>query len=94
MLPIIFLSSTIFLTLTLVRTHLSHSLVLEESSAKIEQLELQLAQLRREQRIHREREKRERERMLPLVVGRVLQKVGVIGEDVEAEEDEVERLVV
>ncbi|ORX33382.1 hypothetical protein BD324DRAFT_610656 [Kockovaella imperatae] len=96
MLPIIFLSSTIFLSLTLVRTHLSHRKSLEESTAKIQELELQLAKLRREQRIAREREKRERERILPLLVGRVLKKVGVVGheEEMEVGAEEDERLVV
>lgn len=39
------------------------------------------------------REKRERERMLPLVVERVLQRVGVVGEDEVEKEEEQPRLL-
>ena len=86
MIPIILLSSTIFLSLTLVRVHLSHDLTLTESQTRIQELETELARLRREQRRQKVREQRERERILPLVVERVLQKVGVVREG-EEEED-------
>jgi hypothetical protein len=45
-----------------------------------------------------EREKRERERMLPVVVGKVLQRVGVLNrerdEEEELEEEEAGRMLV
>ncbi|WVQ99039.1 hypothetical protein IAU59_006171 [Kwoniella sp. CBS 9459] len=93
MVPIFLISTTLFLSLSLIRTHLSHSKSLSESTTKIEELEAQLAQLRLEQRRARVREKRERERILPLVVERVLQRVGVVGgeeEGSEADEEEGE----
>lgn len=96
MIPIFVLSTAIFLALSLIRTHLSHNKSLEESREKIEQLESQLARTRLELKRRQERERRERERMLPLVVERVLQRVGAM--EVEQEEPEVEeedvRLVV
>lgn len=91
MIPILLLSSTIFLSLTLLRTHLSHSLALSESSARIAELEAQLDSLRKRQARQRERDRRERERILPLVVERVLQKVGAMAEE-EEDEGEVEEL--
>ncbi|OCF39450.1 hypothetical protein I317_06774 [Kwoniella heveanensis CBS 569] len=91
MIPIFLISTTLFLSLSLIRTHLSHSKSLSESTSKIEELEAQLAQLRLEQRRSRVREKRERERILPLVVERVLQRVGVVGgEEDEGDGDEEE----
>ncbi|WVQ76516.1 hypothetical protein IAR50_006186 [Cryptococcus sp. DSM 104548] len=91
MLPIFVLSTTIFLSLSLLRTYLSHSYSLAESEIRISELEAELQELRREQRRQRWREKRERERMLPLVVERVLQRVGVVGG--EEEEEEVQRVI-
>ncbi|WRT67470.1 uncharacterized protein IL334_004442 [Kwoniella shivajii] len=90
MIPIFLISTTLFLSLSLVRTHLSHSKSLAESDLRIEELETQLSQLRLEQKRQLVREKRERERILPLVVERVLQRVGVVGGD----EDEEEKLQV
>lgn len=90
MIPILLLSSTIFLSLTLVRTHLSHSLSLTESSARIAELETQLDTLRKRQARQRERDRKERERILPLVVERVLQKVGAMSEEEEEEEAEAD----
>ena len=87
MVPILLLSSTIFLSLTLLRTHLSHSLSLSESSARIAELETQLEGLRRRQARQREKDRKERERILPLVVERVLQKVGAMSEEEEDEEE-------
>ena len=86
MVPIILLSSTIFLSLTLLRTHLSHNLSLCESSARIAELESQLDRMRRNQRRAADRERKERERILPLVVERVLQRVGAMAEEDEGEE--------
>ncbi|TYJ54186.1 hypothetical protein B9479_005197 [Cryptococcus floricola] len=83
MLPIFVLSTTIFLSLSLLRTYLSHSYSLAQSETRISELELELQELRREQRRQRWREKRERERMLPMVVERVLQRVGVVGGEEE-----------
>ena len=95
MLPVIFIASTVFLSLTLIRVHLSHTLLIEENATKIQELESQLARARKEQRIARERERRARERILPMVVERVLQKVGVRaeGEDEEVVAED-ERLLV
>ncbi|OWZ56779.1 hypothetical protein C356_01481 [Cryptococcus neoformans c45] len=93
MVPIFVISTTIFLSLSLLRTYLSHSKSLAESEAHIALLETQLAQLRLEQKKMRIREKRERERMLPLVVERVLQRVGVVGEDEVEKEEEQPRLL-
>ena len=97
MIPIILISTTLFLSLSLARTHLSHSLSLAQSAEEIAQLEDQLNRMRTEQRRARVREKRERERILPIVVERVLQRVGVVrGEEGEKEdvEREGERLLV
>lgn len=88
MLPVFLLSTTVFLSLSLVRTHLSHSLSLSESTERIAELEEQLAKVRKDQKKIRERERRERERILPLVVERVLQRVGAMSqgdEDVEVQ---------
>lgn len=93
MVPILLLSSTIFLSLTLLRTHLSHSLSLAESSARIAELEVQLDQMRRRQLRLREKERKERERILPLVVERVLQKVGAMSEEEEEVEEDLPFLV-
>jgi len=95
MIPIVLISSTIFLSLSLLRTHLSHNLSLSESSARIADLETQLATVRLAQRKQLERERKERERILPLVVERVLQRVGAMtGEVEEGSKEEVERLLV
>ena len=93
MIPIFLMSTAIFLSLSLLRTHLSHARSLAESGERIEQLGAQLARLRAEAKRRQERERRERERILPLVVERVLQRVGAMGpeEDIEVEE---ERLLV
>jgi hypothetical protein len=94
MIPPLLLSMTLFLLLSLIRTHLSHERSLEDSTVRIEQLELELDRLARDARRGREREKRERERILPIVVGKVLKRVGVLasqGEDdfeVDFDEDE------
>lgn len=81
------ISLTIFLSLSLLRLHLSHQLSLSEQQAQIKLLEQELERLRRDGVRRSERERRERERLLPVVVGKVLQRVGVIaGED----EDEVQ----
>ncbi|KAK8869506.1 hypothetical protein IAR55_000071 [Kwoniella newhampshirensis] len=84
MLPIFLISTTLFLSLSLLRTYLSHSRSLTEAESRISELEDKLAKYRVERRRARLREKRERERILPLVVEKVLQKVGVVG----GEEDE------
>lgn len=88
MVPILLISTTIFLSLSLTRTHLSHALSLQESTDRIALLEEELAQLRKDQRRQLARERRERERILPMVVARVLQRVGVRGEEDEEEADE------
>jgi hypothetical protein len=93
MVPILLLSSTIFLSLTLLRTHLSHSLSLSESNARIAELETLLEQLRKRQARQRERERRERERILPMVVERVLQRVGAMSEEEEEVEEDLPMLV-
>ncbi|OCF71519.1 hypothetical protein I204_07577 [Kwoniella mangroviensis CBS 8886] len=92
MIPIFLISTTLFLSLSLIRTHLSHSKSLSESNSKIQELESQLSQLRLEQKRQRVREKRERERILPLVVERVLQRVGVVGGEEDEEVEEVKEL--
>lgn len=94
MIPILLLSTTIFLSLTLLRTHLSHNLTLSESATKITELETQLARMRQQQRRARERERKERERILPIVVERVLQKVGAMSEELQEEEEAEPRLLV
>jgi hypothetical protein len=91
MIPIFLLSSTIFLSLTLLRTHLSHNLSLSESSIKIADLETQLEKVRLAQRRALERERKERERILPLVVERVLQRVGAMAGEVEEEGHEIKK---
>ncbi|WWC60771.1 uncharacterized protein I303_103347 [Kwoniella dejecticola CBS 10117] len=88
MIPIFLISTTLFLSLSLVRTHLSHSKSLAESNVKIAELEAQLTQMRVEQKKQLLREKRERERILPLVVERVLQRVGVVGGEEEEGSEE------
>jgi hypothetical protein len=94
MIPIFVLSTAIFLALSLARTHLSHARSLEESGDRIAQLEAQVARLRAEAKRRQERERRERERILPLLVERVLQRVGAIGEEDEGEIEVEERLLV
>ncbi|WVN86545.1 uncharacterized protein L203_101712 [Cryptococcus depauperatus CBS 7841] len=89
MLPIFVISTTIFLSLSLLRTHLSHSKSLAESEQRIAELESELQRARIEQKRQMLREKKERERILPMVVERVLQRVGVVGGE-EQEEDKVE----
>ncbi|WVQ78599.1 hypothetical protein IAT38_000685 [Cryptococcus sp. DSM 104549] len=91
MLPIFVISTTLFLSLSLARTYLSHSRSLTESEERIAQLEAQLTKLRLEQKRAAIREKRERERILPLVVERVLQRVGVVGGEEEEEEKQEEQ---
>ncbi|KAL7424315.1 hypothetical protein Q5752_001905 [Cryptotrichosporon argae] len=90
MLPIFLLSTTIFLSLSLLRTHLSHARSLSESAERIAALEAELARARDARHRQRERERRERERILPLVVERVLQRVGAMS----SVEDEDEPLLV
>jgi hypothetical protein len=92
MFPILLLSTTIFLSLSLLRTHLSHSLSLSLSTSHIESLEAELERLRIDQKRARERERKERERILPMVVERVLKRVGV-GRDEEVEVEEERMLV-
>lgn len=89
MLPILLLSTTLFLLLALSRTHLSSERRLAESQSEISALERQLSDLRQDARRRLEKERKERERMLPLVVERVLTKVGAMrgGEAEEAEEE-------
>lgn len=95
MIPIFVLSTAIFLALSLIRTHLSHNKSLEESRERIDFLETQLAKAKLELKRRQERERRERERMLPLVVERVLQRVGAMEvEEEPVEEEEDVRLVV
>lgn len=89
MLPVFLLGTTVFFALSLLRTHLSHSLTISESSDRIARLEVELAKLRDKERRGRIRERKERERILPLVVERVLQRVGAMGADTEHEEVEV-----
>jgi hypothetical protein len=94
MIPILLLSTTIFLSLSLLRTHLSHARSLEESSARINELEVELDRLRRQQRRVIEKERRERERILPIVVEKVLQRVGAMqGSEEEEELKEAQLLV-
>lgn len=88
MVPPLLLSFTLFLLLSLLRTHLSHERSLADSTARIEQLELELDRLARDARRTRDRERRERERILPIVVGKVLKRVGVLGGEMEGEEHE------
>lgn len=90
MLPILLLSTTLFLLLALSRTHLSSERRLLESQSQIMALENQLAELRTDARRRLDKERKERERMLPLVVERVLTKVGAMRGGV-AEEEEMER---
>lgn len=87
--PIFLLATAIFLSLALLRTHLSNNRALVESGERIQQLESQLARLRAEAKRRQERERRERERILPIVVERVLQRVGAMNpeEELEVEED-------
>ena len=94
MIPILLVSTTLFLALSLLRTHLSHSLSLAQSSDRIAHLEDQLARMRFEQRRARLRDKRERERILPIVVERVLQRVGAMTGEDEKEKADEERLLV
>jgi hypothetical protein len=98
MIPPLLLSLTIFLSLSLLRLHLSHQLSLSEQNTQIELLEQELERLRNQVVKRGEREKRERERMLPVLVGKVLQRVGVLNREAEDEEDrereEQERLLV
>lgn len=49
-LPVLFLGTGIFFTLTLIQTHLSHSKALEDSGRRISALEDELGELRRDQR--------------------------------------------
>ena len=89
MIPILLLSTTLFLLLSLLRTHLSHERQLSDASVHISALEKELFSLRREARAAKrraERERRERERILPLVVERVLQRVGAKAGDEEGYE--------
>lgn len=92
MIPVLLLSTTLFLLLSLLRTHLSHERQLSDASVLISSLEKELFDLRREARAAKrraERERRERERMLPLVVERVLQRVGArAGDDEEGDEED------
>lgn len=91
MIPPLLLSLTLFLSLSLLRLHLSHQLSLSEQQAQIELLERELERLRRESVRRAERERRERERMLPVLVGKVLARVGVMeGDKDDIEEEEVE----
>jgi hypothetical protein len=87
MIPPLLLSLTIFLSLSLLRLHLSHQLSLSEQSAQINLLEQELERLRTQAVRRGEREKRERERMLPVVVGKVLQRVGVLNRERDEEEE-------
>ncbi|RSH93798.1 hypothetical protein EHS25_006446 [Saitozyma podzolica] len=90
MVPILLLSTTIFLSLSLLRTHLSHAKSLEESSARIAELEGELDRVKRQQRRAIERERKQRERILPIVVEKVLQKVGAMqGSEHEEDEEDV-----
>lgn len=94
MIPIILLSTTLFLSLSLARTHLSHTLSLAQSTERIAQLEDQLSRMRLDQRRARVKEKRERERILPIVVERVLMRVGAMSKGVDREGEEEERVLV
>lgn len=87
MIPPLLLSLTIFLSLSLLRLHLSHQLSLSEQQAQIELLERELERLRRDTIRRAEREKRERERMLPVLVGKVLARVGVMAGDKDVDEE-------
>lgn len=86
MLPILLLSTTLFLLLSLSRTHLSSERRLAESQSQITALETQLSDLRQDAKRRLAKEVKERERMLPLVVERVLTKVGAMRSG-EAEEN-------
>ena len=87
MLPIVLLSTTIFLSLSLLRTHLSHERSLSEADAQIADLTAELERLRRVAGRRIERERKERERLLPIVVQRVLERVGAYGTEEEPEEE-------
>ena len=80
MVPILLLSTTIFLSLSLLQTHLSHERTLAASAETIAVLEAEVERLRAKERRRKDRESREKERMekvlMPWVVDRVLQRVG------------------
>lgn len=82
------------MSLSLLRTHLSHNRSLAESDERIVALEAQLARLRSEAKRRQERAQRERDRILPLVVQSVLQRVGAMRPEEEDKEVIEERLVV
>ncbi|RSH79548.1 hypothetical protein EHS25_007979 [Saitozyma podzolica] len=64
--------------------------ILEESSARIAELEGELDRVKRQQRRAIERERKQRERILPIVVEKVLQKVGAMqGSEHEEDEEDV-----
>ncbi|WWC89705.1 uncharacterized protein L201_004630 [Kwoniella dendrophila CBS 6074] len=90
MIPIFLISTTLFLGLSLIRTHLSHSKLLGESQKQIEELELKLKLIKFEQKKQILREKKERERILPLIVEKVLQRVGVVGNEDGDDDDLLE----
>ncbi|KAI9637830.1 uncharacterized protein MKK02DRAFT_42203 [Dioszegia hungarica] len=87
MVPILLLSTTLFLLLALSRTHLSSERTLSDSQSQIAALERQLHDLRQDAKRRLEKERKERERMLPLVVERVLTKVGAMRGGVEEDEE-------
>lgn len=88
MIPPLLLSLTIFLSLSLFRLHLSHQLSISEQQTQIDMLEQELDRLRNQAIRRADREKRERERMLPVVVGKVLQRVGVLNREMDEDEEE------
>lgn len=88
------MATAIFLALSLLRTHLSHNRSLAESDERILVLEAQLARLRGEAKRRQAREQKERERILPLVVQSVLQRVGALRPEAEEEEVVEDRLLV
>lgn len=87
MIPILLLSTAIFLALSLTRTHLSGHRELAEKSERVALLEAQVARMRTEAKRRQEREQRERERILPIVVERVLQHVGAMEPEAVEEEE-------
>lgn len=92
MIPILILSTAVFLVLSAIRTHLSGYRELAEKSERLAILENQVARMRAEVKRRQERERREREKILPIVVERVLQHVGALEPEAEEVEEEQELL--
>lgn len=83
MIPIFLLSTAIYLTLCAAQKHLSGLRELEEKTERVALLEAEVARMRVDAKRREERERRERERILPIVVERVLQHVGAMEPETE-----------